>query len=128
MRRLTTVRTSVEATLLQHVLEMEGIESFVTNEHSGTLLPHLFGMLGHGIQVMVTEDDYEMAKALLIRKQKEYETGRCPKCGSPNIAFGMKGKRRRGERLLIWLSLIVAIPMGNIRNKYYCKDCGVDFE
>ncbi len=118
----------MEATLLQHVLEMEGIESFVTNEHSGTLLPHLFGMLGHGIQVMVTEDDYEMAKALLIRKQKEYETGRCPKCGSPNIAFGMKGKRRRGERLLIWLSLIVAIPMGNIRNKYYCKDCGVDFE
>lgn len=107
---------------------MEGIDSFITNEHTSTMLPHLYGMLGHGIQIMVREGDYEKAKEILTAKQKENQIRTCPHCGSPHVGFGVKGKKRLGDRLLILLSLIVAVPMGNIRNKYYCKDCGEDFE
>lgn len=128
MRRLTTVSNSIEATLLQHTLEMEGINSFITNEHSSTMLPHFYGMLGHGIKIMVRETDYEKAKGILTAKQNENQIKTCPNCGSSDIGFGMKGKKRLGDRLLIFLSLIVAVPMGNIRNKNYCKDCGEDFE
>jgi hypothetical protein len=128
MRRLTTVSNSIEATFLQHALDMEGIDSFITNEHTGTMLPHFYGMLGHGIQIMVRETDYEKAKEILAAQRNEKQTRTCPNCGSSEIGFGMKGKKRVGDRLLILLSLIVAVPMGNIKNKYYCKDCGEDFE
>lgn len=85
-------------------------------------------MLGHGIQIMVRETDYEKAKGILAAKGNENQIRTCPNCGSSEIGFGMKGKRRLGDRLLIFLSLIAAVPMGNIRNKYYCKDCGEDFQ
>lgn len=128
MRRLTTVSNSVEATLLQHVLELEGIDSFITNEYTSTLLPHLYGMLGHGIQVMVKDDDYEKAKEILAREVDAREVKTCPNCGSSDIGFGVRGKKRFGDRLLIFISLIAGVPMGNIKNKYYCKNCGQDFE
>ena len=128
MRRLTTLSNSIEATFLQHALDMEGIDSFITNEHTSTMLPHLYGMLGHGIQIMVRDTDYERARQILVRKENENQIRTCPNCGSSNIGFGMKGKKRLGDHLLIFLSLIVAAPMGNIKNKHYCKDCGEDFE
>jgi hypothetical protein len=128
MRRLTTVSNSIEATFLQHALDMEGIDSFITNEHTSTMLPHLYGMLGHGIQIMVREADYDKAKGILTAKQNEGQTRACPHCGSLDIGFGMKGKKRLLDRLLIFLSVISVIPMGNIKNKYYCQHCGEDFE
>lgn len=128
MRRLTTVRNSIEATFVQRALEREGIDSFITNEHTSTMLPHFYGILGHGIQIMVKEADYENAKDILAAQQAKNETRTCPTCGSSNIGFGMQGKRRVRDRLLILISLILAFPMGNIKNRYYCKDCRDDFE
>jgi hypothetical protein len=95
---------------------MEGIDSFTTNEHTSTMLPHLYGMLGHGIQIMVKVADYEKAKGILTDKQNESQTSACPHCGSSDIGFGMKGKRRLLDILLIFISVIAAIPMGNIKN------------
>ncbi len=106
---------------------MEGIESFTTNEHTSTMLPHLYGMLGHGIQIMVREADYEKASEILAAKETEMRVKTCPNCGSSNIGFGIKGRRRLGDRVLIFLSVVAGVPMGNIKNKYYCKDCGEDF-
>jgi hypothetical protein len=91
------------------------------------MLPHLNGMLGHGIQVMVREVDYEKAKELLDRKEHDEKILKCPNCGSSNIGFGVRGKRRMKDLLLIFLSLVFTIPMGNIKNKYYCKDCQETF-
>ena len=125
MIRLVTVSNSIEATLIQQRLEMEAIESFTTNEHITTLLPHLSGILGHGIQIMVREDQYQKAKEILGKSEK---TPECPECGSKNIGYGMRGKQRFGDRLLIFLSVLFAMPMGNIKNKYYCKDCNNAFE
>jgi hypothetical protein len=123
MKRLTTVSNSIEATFLQHKLESEGIVSFLANENTGTMLPHLHGMLGHGIQIMVRDIDYEKAKQILTAREIAERIVKCPNCGSSHIGFGMAGKTRIGDRLLIFFSLIIGIPMGNIKNKYYCKDC-----
>lgn len=129
MRRLTTVRNSVEATLLQQALDLEGVNSFLTNEHTATLFPHWYGLLGHGIQLMVSDDDYEKAKDILARREKELQVRSCPNCGSTAIGFGIRGKKRLVERLFVLVSLIFFImPMGHIKNKHYCKDCGADFE
>lgn len=93
MRRLTTVRNSVEATLLQQALDLEGVNSFLTNEHTATLFPHWYGLLGHGIQIMVSDDDYEKAKDILARREKELQVRSCPNCGSTAIGFGIRAKR-----------------------------------
>jgi predicted RNA-binding Zn-ribbon protein involved in translation (DUF1610 family) len=127
MRRLTTISNSIDAALLRHRLEMEGIESFATNEHTSNMLPHFYGLLGHGIQIMVREADYERAKDILLESENEKVIRKCPNCGSRNIGFGVQGKRRLGDRLLILLSAIAGVPMGNIRNKYFCKNCNEHF-
>lgn len=127
MKRLTTVSNSIDATFLQNRLEQDEIVSFTTNENISALLPHFDGMLGNGVQIMVREEDFEKAKQLLESYQKQNEVTACPHCGSSNIGFGMRGKNRIGDKLLIFVSLITAIPMGNIKNKYYCRDCKEDF-
>ena len=127
MRRLTTVINSIDASFVQHALDEEGIKSFITNEHTSTMLPHLYGVLGHGIQIMVTDTDFERAKEILRLQGAEIKVSKCPNCGSSDIEFGMKGKQRLGERLLIFFSLIAGVPMGNVKNKYYCRHCGHDF-
>ena len=127
MKRLTTVSNSIDANFLMHRLEVEGIESFSTNEHMSTMLPHLYGMLGHGIQIMVRDGDYERVKAVLIENEKAKVVRKCPNCGSTDIGYGVRGKRRLGDRLLIILSAIAGVPMGNIKNKYYCRNCNEDF-
>lgn len=127
MKRLTTVSNAIDATLLQNRLEQEGIVSFTTNENISALLPHFDGILGNGVQIMVREDDFETAKQILESQKKETRITTCPNCGSSNIGYGMRGKNRVGDKLMIFFSLITAVPMGNIRNKYYCKDCKEDF-
>jgi predicted RNA-binding Zn-ribbon protein involved in translation (DUF1610 family) len=77
---------------------------------------------------MVTDADFEHAKEILRVQESENEVRQCPNCGSSEIQFGMKGKHRLGERVLIFFSLIFGIPMGNVKNKYYCKNCGHDFQ
>jgi len=127
MVRLTTLGNSIEATLLQHKLELEGIESFLTNENISTMLPHLQGILGHGVQVMVREEDYPKAKEILDTHQNESKILKCPHCGSENIGFGMRGKNRIRDRIVIVFSFLFAAAVGNIKNKYYCKDCNESF-
>lgn len=76
---------------------------------------------------MVSEADYDKAKDILIVKENEKQILTCPHCGSSNLGYGMGGKKRLGDRLLILFSLMFAIPMGNIKNKHYCKDCKENF-
>ena len=127
MIRLTTVANSIDATLLQHQLEMGGIDSFLANENVSTMSPHLNAILGHGVQIMVREEDYQEAKEILVTYQDQSKIIKCPHCGSENIGFGMRGKNRIGDKLLILFTLIVPMPIGNVKNKYYCKDCKESF-
>lgn len=127
MKRLTTVSNAVSAALLQHQLSHEGIESFVVDENVTTILPNLNGMMGFGVQIMVADKDYEKASQVLEKIENSARFTSSPYCGSSNISFGMGGKRRIGEKVVIFFSLLFALPLGNISNKYYCQNCKESF-
>ncbi len=126
MKRLTTVSNAVSAALLQHQLSHEGIESFVVNENVTAILPNLNGMMGFGVQIMVADKDYEKASQVMEKIENFARFTSCPHCGSSNISFGMGGKRI-GEKVVIFFSLLLALPLGNISNKYYCQNCKESF-
>ncbi|MEI8085314.1 MAG: DUF2007 domain-containing protein [Paludibacter sp.] len=123
--RLTTCNNIVEANFIKNNLENEEIECFLTNEISSTLIPAYNGMLGAGIQIMIEEKDFETASKLISHSESE-KTIQCPNCNSTNITFGL-GQSKFKKYLLIALSLLIIIPLGNLKGNYQCKDCKHNF-
>lgn len=120
---LTTCETAVEAHLIKHKLEIEQIDCFIANENFATMMPHLYRMLGNGVQVVVNESDWERASQLIsYRTINEQVT--CPNCNSFNIAFGLSKKRW----LWVAISLLFGTPFNNLNNRFYCKECGTEFK
>jgi hypothetical protein len=125
--RLTTAENVINAALIQHKLDAEGISSFITNEHTSTLLPHMNGMLGIGIQVMVDERDLQKAGEILLRDREEGQIKSCPYCGSADIGYGIGGKKKTKNLVNIVLSVFSGAPVSNVKNRYYCRHCKEDF-
>ncbi len=121
---LTTCYNLIDASFIKNNLENEGVECFLTNEITSTLVPFYNGMMNAGIQIMINEEDYEKA-SLLINKPLENPVI-CPNCNSTNIKFGF-GKKKGLKILGVFLSVLVEIPFGNIKRNYYCKDCKTEF-
>ena len=70
--KLTTCNNSVEAHLLQHLLEQEGIDSALHNEN----MTNLFGGLltaFTGVDVFVFEDQMEAAQEVLKQFQSQQQ-------------------------------------------------------
>lgn len=123
--RLTTCNSIIEANFIKNNLENEEIDCFLTNEISSTLIPAFNGMLGAGIQIMIEDKDFEKALKLIPHSTSEVLL-QCPNCESTNISFGM-GQSKLKKYLLIALSLLIVIPLGNIKGNYQCKDCNHNF-
>jgi len=123
--RLTTCNSIIEANFIKNKLENEEIDCFLTNEISATLIPAYNGMLGAGIQVMIDEKDFENAEKIISQPALE-KSLKCPNCESTNISFGM-GQSKFKKYLLIALSLLIVIPLGNLKGNYQCKDCKHNF-
>ena len=123
---LTTCNNSFEANLIKGMLENNGIKSFVLNENASSLLPHLNGIMGAGVQVMIDASDLETAKEL-IASQSVVKEIICPCCGSTNVKFGL-GSNKLKMIFAILLSLFFWVPFGYIKNTYYCKDCKTEFK
>jgi len=121
--RLITCDNAVEAHLIKGKLNNEGIDCFITNENTTTLIPYMNNMLGFGVQVMIHKEDYEKARELVKDKLQPDNTDIvCPYCGSHRIGLGL-GKHKWLKIFNILLAFMVAIPVGNLKPKYYCKDC-----
>jgi len=125
--RLLTCDNNREAYILKGHLENEGIKCFLTNENFSSLMPHFFGILGAGVQIVVNKTDYEKAVKLLKLDQPDQHELVCPNCKSTNIRFGL-GRRKSGKIMTILLSLFVWVPFNNINNRYYCQDCNASFK
>lgn len=125
--RLLTCDNNREAAIIKGRLKNEGIECFLTNEHFSTLMPHFFGILGAGVQILVNKPDYNKAIDLLELTQDDQAELVCPNCKSTNIGYGL-GKRKSGKVMTILLSLFAGVPFNNINNRYYCRDCNTDFK
>jgi hypothetical protein len=64
-KRLMICQSLSEAHIIKGRLNSEGIECFLANENSNSILPVFNSMCGLGIQVIVRDIDYEKAFKLL---------------------------------------------------------------
>ena len=121
--KLITCDNSAEAYLIKGRLLNEGIDCFLTNENFTNLMPLYNNMLGSGIQILINEEDLERA-SLLIRDKLEPENEKmiCPHCGSDSISLGL-GKNKFMKILNMFIAIIILIPLGNLKPKYYCNQC-----
>jgi Putative prokaryotic signal transducing protein len=123
---LYTADNSYEANFIKDNLEDAGIKCMVTNENFTTLMPHMNGMLGSGIQILVDKDDFERATQILD-KGKNRDTPVCPTCNSTNVKYGLGTNHRLKKMLAIFIALVIASPVRHIRQTYYCRDCKTEF-
>lgn len=119
---LHTVDNSYEANFIKDNLADEGIDCILTNENFTTLMPHMNGVLGSGIQILVDKDDYDRAKQILDKRNNS-DIHVCPNCNSSQIKYGLGTKHRFKKLLAIAIALVAATPVRHIRQTYYCKDC-----
>ncbi len=125
---LTSCNTVYEAHLIKGVLETNGIQCFLTNENISVILPHLGGMMGSGVQVMVDENDIQLASELIHNQDTTAnKITNCPYCQSTNIKLGL-GKNKLKKVFLIALSFFISTPFGNLKSTYHCYDCKKDFD
>jgi len=123
--RICTCSNNIEANFIKNTLENEGIECFLTNEISSTLIPAYNGILGAGIQIMAEKKDVEKALRLIEQPISE-ASQKCPYCNSTDITYGI-GQGKIKKYFLIALSLLIFIPMGNLKVNCECKDCKQNF-
>lgn len=123
--KLTTCHNSFEANMIKDLLENEGIECFLTNEHMTNLKPGHNRMLGAGIQIMINASDGKSAVELI--SQQGAEKIACPNCSSENITVG-HGINKLKKIGIVILSLMFAIPFHNMHTTYFCKQCKKEFK
>lgn len=126
--RLLTCSQQTDAYFIKGRLENNDIPCFFVNENASTLLPHYSNVMGLGIEVHVRDVDYskasELVKDYIEPQNKELI---CPNCGSGNVRLGM-GKYKGFKLFNMLIALILLIPVGHIKSKYYCKDCKAEIK
>ncbi len=123
--RLITCESPIEANIIKGRLESEGIHCFITNENFSNLMPHYNRILDSGVQVIVSEVDYQKAIDLLELNQEKAIL--CPHCQSKNISITL-GNNWFRKTIVILLSMLFFIPFNNINSTYHCRDCKADFK
>ena len=126
--KLITCETLIEAHFIKVRLNNEGIECFLTNQNFTNLMPLFNNMLGSGIQVIINETELEKASKIIKDKLKpDIAEMTCSYCGSTNIRLGI-GERKGLKIINMLIALILWLPMGNLRPKYYCRNCKKEIE
>jgi len=124
--RLITSDSLTEAHIIKGRLLNEGIDCFLTNENFTNLMPLYNNMLGSGIQIIINERDIVKAKDIIKDKIEPNNSKLiCPNCGSENIGLGL-GQRKVFKIFNIIIALISFFPIGNLKPKYYCKECKIE--
>jgi predicted RNA-binding Zn-ribbon protein involved in translation (DUF1610 family) len=117
----------MDAHIAKGMLEEEGIDAWLDNENTMTVIP-IIGNATGGIRLMVTETDQQKATALLaqIETQRKSQLP-CPKCGSTNVEFVSTPRKASN-----WLSALTSSLLGDYAiapdKVYHCFDCGNEFD
>ena len=118
-------------------LESEGIECFVTNEHTVTmnwLYSNAIGGVGVQVKTVDIERTNEILQAVMDSDAAEGESTlsdsemdigsyatseiRCPKCGSENVYY-----EKFSRRLVFASWVILSVPLPFLRKKWKCREC-----
>ena len=125
--RLITCEDPFKAHVIQGALENEGIASVLHNENASNVLRGLTPTIT-GVDILVYEDDYEAAMALLERNQMVPEQLKyCPQCGSADIRLRLKRGKRWRAALATVMTMLTAAPPGTEHWEYVCSRCGARF-
>lgn len=122
---LTSCSNSVEAKLIQGNLANEGIDSIISNENFTSLYPNMNGAMGSGIQIFVNEEDAERALKLINANDRSVH---CTSCDSTDVDQIVRKNMLKSVAILIWSFFVSGSAFGNVKQKYHCNNCGVDFE
>ena len=118
-------------------LESEGIECFVTNEHTVTMNWLYSNAIG-GVGVQVQAADVERANEILqavsdldsvggesTPSDSEMDQGsdatseiRCPQCGSANVYY-----EKFSRRLVFASWALLSVPLPFFKKKWKCREC-----
>ena len=118
-------------------LESEGIECFVTNEHTITMNWLYSNAIG-GVGVRVKAADVERANEILqavstpdtvgdestpTDSEMDQESDAtseicCPKCGSENVYY-----EKFSRRLVFASWVILSVPLPFLKKKWKCREC-----
>ena len=114
-------------------LESEGVECYVTNEHTITMNWLWSNAIG-GVGVQVKAADVERAHEILqvVLNSNAIEPGptppdpesednseiRCPKCGSENVYY-----EKFSRRLVFASWVLLSVPLPFFKRKWKCQEC-----
>ena len=118
-------------------LESEGIECFVTNEHTVTmnwLYSNAIGGVGVQVKAADVEPASEILQAVLnpdgvedepASSDSEMDQGsdatseiRCPQCGSENVYY-----EKYSRRLVFASWALLSVPLPFFKKKWKCREC-----
>ncbi|MBF9239078.1 DUF2007 domain-containing protein [Hymenobacter sp. BT683] len=128
------------ANLARTRLEAAGIPCFLSNENLVSLMP-LYSPITGGVRLHVRQADAEAALEILQAVPVPLATGpdeasfaadapdpvapRCPKCGSPDVAYGPATRNTYG----LWSGLLSILLRYPVRGKrHHCFHCGHEFK
>ncbi|MDD2799242.1 MAG: DUF2007 domain-containing protein [Bacteroidales bacterium] len=121
--RLITCDNTFDAHSIKNQLEENDIECILTNENFTNLMPHFNNIMGTGIHIFIFEKDLAKAKEIIKEKLNGEEVNPiCPFCGSADIHLGL-GNHKWLKRFNIFIALLMLLPIGNLKPKYYCRSC-----
>ena len=117
----------IDAHILLGRLQEEGIDCWLKNEATTTLIPIWTTAIG-GIQVMVKREHASRAGKVLQKIEEEKKINSlCPVCYSHNIAY-INTMRRPSN----WFSAAVTFFLGSIalmpEQRYHCFHCRAEFQ
>ncbi len=132
MKTVQVCEDAFAAELVKGRLLNEGIDAEVIHAGIEQVIPYSFAMPDLKPRVVVRDEDYERAVALLHESSGGDDPPlECPYCGSREIAFGLyDGNRKRYWARIgaVLLALLTASPLGKIQSSYYCRRCKRRFE
>ena len=112
----------IEANIMLGRMKDEGIECWLKNENTSTIMPVWNNAIG-GIQLMVENNDLERATAILKEiKAAKRASMVCPACKSQNVEF-----INTMRKPVNWLSATVTFIFGDValmpEQRFHCFSC-----
>jgi DNA-directed RNA polymerase subunit RPC12/RpoP len=127
------LNTSIDAHLMQNVLEGEGIVSFIQDEHTVDMNALFSNAIG-GVRLQVRPEDVQRALEVIDRHNhkpfldKNGEEIACPQCQSTRLFSDFNSMKNAGSIFAAFVSILFsAFPIYRKR-VYRCKECECEFE